>query len=162
MLALTIVVAAWAPWSWSDEGQDDEPVLLVTGEWPPFTSQDMDGSGYFTAVVTQVFERMDQPYEVRFMPWKRTMAMIEKGEAFATFPYRITDQRQQKHTFSRAVTTSSGRLFYLDSRFPNGLQWQDYGDLKDYKIGGTLGYWYEAEFRRADLDSEFVRSDEVN
>ena len=52
--------------------------------------------------------------------------------------------------------------FYLDSRFPDGFQWQDYDDLEGYKIGGTLGYWYEDDFREADLNAEFVRNDEVN
>lgn len=162
VLMLTIVMAAWAPLCWSDGREEAEPVLLVTGEWAPFTSQAIDRSGYFTAVVARVFERMDQPYEIRFMPWKRTTAMIEKGDAFAAFPYRITDQRQQKHHFSNVVATSSGCLFYLDSRFPDGFQWQDYDDLEGYKIGGTLGYWYEDDFREADLNAEFVRNDEVN
>lgn len=155
-------MATWVPLVLSDSAPDRETVLLVTGEWPPFTSQKMDKDGFFTAVVKHVFERMGQPYEVRFMPWKRSVAMVEQGNAFATFPYRTTEKREKKHHFSDPVTTSTGRFFYLDSRFPDGLQWQDYNDLKDYKIGGTLGYWYEKKFRQADLDIEFVRDDVLN
>ena len=150
------------PVAWSNSGNNEQSVLLVTGEWPPFTSRTMDQGGFVAALVTRVFERMNQPYEIRFMPWKRSVVMVEKGDAFATFPYRITDKRRKKHHFSNAVTTSSGRLFYLDSQFPEGIQWQEYNDLKNYTIGGTLGYWYETTFHQADLDTEFVRDDMLN
>lgn len=138
-----------------------EKILLVTGEWFPYTSEKIVGSGYFSEIVTAVFNDMGFEVEYKFFPWKRCEELVKSGEAFATFPYIITDERQKIFTFSDPVANSTGRLFYLKKNFKSEPIWTDYKSLKKYSIGGTFGYWYEAEFKKTGLKVDYSPNDEV-
>ena len=139
-----------------------QKVLLVTGEWIPYTGKNIPHYGFFTEIVTAVFKEMGVDAEYRFYPWKRCELMVKSGEAYAAFPYRITSEREKEFNFSSPVAFSTGRFFYYDEFVTGDVVYASYKDLKPYKIGGVLGYWYEKDFNDAGLNVEYVASDDQN
>lgn len=137
-----------------------EKIKLVTGEYEPYTTEKVKEKGFFTEIVSAVFKEMGMEPEYVFMPWKRCESEVLNGEAFAAFPYYPSEERKKIYNFSDVVTNTAGRLFYIKSKFNKKLNWETYGDLKEYKLGGTLGYWYEKPFKEAGLNVDYAPNDE--
>ena len=52
----------------------------------------------------------------------------------------------KKNLFTDAIIESTAKFFYIKGRnIPENFQWKKLEDLKRYKIGGTIGYWYLEE-----------------
>lgn len=138
-------------------------VVLVTGEWAPYTSEKMDGQGFFTEVVSAVFKEMAVQTKIEFVPWARAEEMVKAGTAFAAIPYTDTDERKAIFDFSDQVANSTGRFFVLqDGKVAKTFDWKVYADLKAYSFGGVPGYWYEKPFKDAGLKVEYTDSEESN
>jgi len=143
-------------------GATAKKVVLATGEWPPYSSEHMEGHGIFTTIVTAVFAEMGVTPVYRFYPWKRAEHEVRKGHAFAAFPYIITPERFAEFTFSESIAFNSGRLFYDTRRYPEGIVFHDMNDLSHYRIGGSLGYWYEEVFKKHGIPIDYAQTDEQN
>jgi len=139
-----------------------EKIIIATGEWAPYTSEQLQGYGFFSEIVFAVFNDMGIYYDIVFYPWKRCEENVRHGKIFAAFPYRITNDRKKDFDFSDVVAVSRGVFFFLKSKLQKEVIWDNYSDLKGYRIGGTLGYWYEKVFKEAGLTTEYVINDEIN
>lgn len=138
-----------------------QKIVLATGEWEPYTSEKMKDQGFFTEIVTAVFKELNIEVEYKFLPWKRCEDMATKGDVFAAFPYMITEERKKTFDFTDTVAKSTGKFFYhKGGNIKDGFNWNSYADLKSYKVGGTLGYWYEKDFQAAGLNTEFVPNED--
>lgn len=138
-------------------------VALVTGEWAPYTSQSMDGKGFFVEIVDAVFKQMKATYSLSFVPWARAEEMVKNGDAFACLPYTVTDERKAVYDFSDIVAKSTGRFFAIKGgRVPAAFAWNTYADLKPYTIGGVWGYWFEDSFKSAGLRVDNADKDDSN
>jgi polar amino acid transport system substrate-binding protein len=137
-------------------------ILLATGEWKPYTSEKMEGLGAFTEIVSAAFEEMGQKPRYVFYPWKRAESETKDGKVFATFPYIMTDERKKDFDFSDPVMISTGKFFYLPERHKSEIVYNQLEDLQAYRVGGTLGYWYETPFKQAGLQVDYTSSDEQN
>lgn len=144
----------------SSSASAQEKIRIATGEWAPYTSEFIDGYGFFAEIVTAVFKEMGMEADYEFHPWTRCETLLKKGEVFAAMPYVITEERKKAYDFSNVVAVSTGRFFYLKSRFPAEVSWNQFADLKPYKIGGVLGYWYEKQFVEGKFAVEFIQSEE--
>lgn len=138
-----------------------EPALLplATGDWAPYTTPDLPGQGIFTEVVSAVLTQAGFAPSYYFLPWKRGEQEVKRGEMFAVFPYIKIEEREKDFYFSDPIMPTTGRFFYLKSRFPKSIDYQDLSDLRPYRIGGVLGYWYTTPFAAAHLNVEYVPSD---
>ena len=170
VFALSGVLTASAAWGQSPaktEGaaklQGSARVVLVTGEWAPYTSESMEGKGFFMEIVSAVFKQMGRDYEVSFMPWTRAEDMVKNGDAFAALPYAINDERRVSFNFSDPVARSTGMLFAVKGgQVATNFAWKTLADLKPYILGGVRGYWYEGEFKAAGLDVQYTSDEESN
>ncbi|MFZ5353253.1 MAG: transporter substrate-binding domain-containing protein [Bacillota bacterium] len=139
----------------------DEVITLVTGEWAPFTSESMEGKGFFTEIVTAVLDEMGVKYEYVFYPWERCEKAVESGSAWAAFPYKYTTERGQKYLFSNNLAFSYNKFFYLKSNpKSSSFKYNTLEDLKDYRIGGVNGFFYKEAFEAAKLKVDWVSSEE--
>jgi len=140
-----------------------EKIVLLTGEWEPYTTEKSAHKGAFSEIVIAVYHEMRTDYKIKFYPWKRAEIMVGEGSAMAAFPYAVTDERQKTFLFSDPVMNSTSKLFYYKpSNKVKITDWKSYADLKAFRIGGVLGYFYEKEFTAAGLNVENVSSDEMN
>lgn len=153
---LTMLVATSTN-SHADTGPARLP--LVTGEWPPYTSQELPGQGVFTEIVSVALTQAGFAPSYTFFPWKRGALEVKQGGAFAVFPYIKIAEREKDFYFSDPIMPTTGRFFYLKNRFPESIDYRDLNDLRPYRIGGVLGYWYSNTFAAADLNVEYVPSD---
>lgn len=135
-------------------------IPLATGEWAPYTSETLAGYGAFTEIVSATFQAMGVQPKFVFYPWKRAEAEVQAGRVFAAFPYIETEARKLEYDFSDPVFISRGKFFYLPERQPAALAYEQLEDLQAYRIGGVLGYWYEAPFKQAGLQVDYTGTDE--
>jgi ABC-type amino acid transport substrate-binding protein len=60
------------------------------------------------------------------------------------------------------LADSKGSLFYYipSKKISRDFNWKTFSDFRNYKTGGTIGYWYEKPFKDAGLDVDYSVSDE--
>lgn len=129
----------------------EETCLLVVDEWSPYTSEEMPYYGIATQIVTAALEASNIPYEVKFVPWSRALEMVKYGEAWATFPWFNTNERDQDYYFSEPIIHVKSTIFYNTNnpKLASGVPpFKTIADLKDYVFGGVNGYYYEAIFEK--------------
>lgn len=143
--------------------QDRERLPLATGEWPPYTSTQMEGYGIVTEITTAVVIEMGMTPDYKFVPWKRAEHMVKNGDAFAAFPYAITPARIKNFSFSdRVLINPNGRFFYRKARFDIPKDAKQLSDLKSYKFGSLAGEASIATLEEAGIRLELVSKDSQN
>ncbi len=132
------------------EGADEATITLVTGEWPPYTGEALNGGGIAVKLVKAVFAEMGRAVDIQFYPWRRCEAYVQRGKAWAAFPYAFTAERRTQYLFSDALFETGNAWFYYGEKM-NSVEYEEIADLRPYKIGVATGYWYEKWLRQAGL-----------
>jgi polar amino acid transport system substrate-binding protein len=145
----------------AEASAEDGAILLVTGEFPPFTSENLDGGGISTEIIRAAFAEMERPVRIEFYPWERSEAMVQSGEAWGAFPYVPTSERQERYLVSNPISYARTMLFYHDDAL-EGVQYNALADLQPYRIGVSLGYWYIPMFEEAALTLDEGSDDLAN
>ncbi len=130
-----------------------EKITLVTGEWPPYTSEHLENYGAITEIISIAFQEIGQEIEYKFYPWRRGFDLVKKGKAWAIFPYFYTEERT-KHVFY-SDTLFSGRTKFFYYKKKKDYTFDTLDDLKNYKVGGIIGYFYEKDFKKAGLQINY-------
>jgi polar amino acid transport system substrate-binding protein len=128
-------------------------------EWPPHTSQNMDGYGVASELITAVTKEMNCKPKYNFYPLKRVFHYLEEGSHWAAFPGSYTKERAEKFIYSDPIFPQVDRFFYYKQK-PK-IKFTKLADLKPYIIGGTKGFWYEKEFKSANLQTYYVSKDVI-
>ncbi len=135
-------------------------VKIATAEWQPYITMKNPNHGHFGQIVDSVFKQMNMQVEYVNAPWKRIETLLKNGDVFAGIPYSYTPERHQYFDYSLPLMNSQYGFFYLKSHYPRGINYQQLNDLKKYRIGGVIGYWYENLFMQNRLNIEYVATDE--
>jgi len=135
-------------------------VLLVTGENPPFVSENIPGNGFATEIIRAVFAEMNTPVTIKFYPWARDELLVKNGEAFAAFPYAATPERAKTFLFSDTFAITSSRLFYY-KRNKSDFTFTTFTDLKNYRIGAVSGYFYVEALKNAGVPYDLSDNEET-
>lgn len=140
-----------------------EEVIIGTSEFPPFISRTDSHNNYLTEVLDAVAAEMGVTFKIEFLPWKRSLHYVEEGKIWGAFPFVITPEREKIYTFSDPLYNVDVKFFYYspDSTAP-AIHYDTYSDLKPYRIGGIIGYYYVDALRKAGLDLELVSSETQN
>jgi len=137
-------------------------LVIATNENPPTVSRNPRES-FLTQILDEAAKSMGVRFDYQFMPWKRCEMALDRGEAWGAIPYIPTEERMVRYFFSEPLYWRRASLFLHD---PGGkrrsVAFKALSDLKGYRIGGVLGYYYESLFREAGLSVEYVASDEQN
>lgn len=146
----------------TSQDTDSNKVLLVTGEYTPYTSEQLEGYGFFTEIVEAALKDMGIEYEIAFYPWQRCREMVEKGEAWASFPYGHTEEHAQLFLLSNNIYPNTHRFFYLkdNEKIKDEVHnFKEISDFKDYTFGGANGYWYGT---KEDFEAQGVSAEWTN
>ena len=125
----------------------EQIIRIASGEWPPYQSEKLEHYGFASRIVTEAFALEDIAVVYDFMPWKRSMEMSKRGKWDATFLWKVTDERKPYFNASMPIIEDQDVFFHLKS---TEFDWNQIEDLKDIKIGATLGYEYGDAFQKAE------------
>lgn len=153
-------VLAWLALSLPVEGTAEQAIEIATGEWPPYTSATAPGFGPHAVRVERVLAAAGYRVRFRFLPWDRAYAKTVAGEFAATMSwYRSEARLQELHFPEIPIGTAGFVVFYVKSRFPDGLRATGLKDLVDreLKVVGVKSYWYARELEALSARIEYVQ-----
>jgi len=140
-----------------------QKVTIAVGEWAPHISEELVHLGVVARIMTEAFESQGYQVEYGFFPWKRSMEYVKSGEWDASGAWSRTEDREPFFYFSDPILEVKTVIFHLKS---TNVNWNSIEDLKNLKIGATIGYNYGAEFEKAEQDGilnvQRASSDETN
>ena len=143
--------------------QTSKTIRLTNGEWQPFLSKDVPHHGFASHIVTEAFALVGVEVEYGFFPWKRSMKLAREGTWDGSAIWGTSEERLQNFHFTDAVVPTTYVFFHLKT---TAFDWDDYDDLSDLKVGGTVEYYYSDAFEAAEAAGVFRtvrgRSDEVS
>ncbi len=139
---------------------EDLQLTLATGEWQPYTSKEMTNYGLFTEIISAAFKEMGVTPQYRFYPWRRCFMSVKQGDIFGAFPYVITEKRKKDVFYSEPIISSNNLFFYRIDKFPQGIVYDRLEDLKTYRLGGVIGYFYEEMFKQENLTVSYFSTEE--
>jgi len=124
-------------------------VSFAIGEYSPYISENLQGYGPTTQIITEACKRSGIKPKYFFMPWNRVLYTLSKGKYFASFFWSRTKERKKNFIFSDCIINEGlTGIFYKKSKFPEGIKFNDWSDLAGYKIVGVSAYYYEEEFKK--------------
>lgn len=104
-------------------------IIILTGEYPPYSSQLIPGNGIAVEIVKKVCEVANLNCSLQFLPWLRCEYLVENGKAFAAFPYAYSDERKEKYFYTEPLYyLTESHFFYFDKK----LNYQKEITLKRY------------------------------
>jgi len=114
-----------------------ESFKLVTGEFAPFTGQDLPDGGLTSEIIKRAFETMEHTTRIEFRPWKRGYQSTLKHEYFGTFPYVKTKERSEQFFYSNPIYTARVLWFARDDL---DIPYTKDEDVKGLRACNPLGY----------------------
>lgn len=159
--SITLVVLVFA-FSFSAVAEP-RAVRLANGEWPPYQSEHLEHYGLASRIVTEAFALEGINVEYGFFPWNRSFMLAKKGRWDGTLVWSYSEERAKDFYYSDPVIHSTWVFFHLKT-IP--FDWNTIDDLKPFKIGGTIGYFYDKEFQEAEESGKIrvfrIAEDEQN
>ncbi|WP_417433318.1 substrate-binding periplasmic protein [Kiloniella sp.] len=117
LFALTEIISSRA-------GADE--LKLTTGEYPPFTSEHIPGGGVVSEIVELVIMEMGHDFVVDYLPWKRGYILSKKGKYAATYPYLLTEEREDEFLYSAPIIEWESKVYV---RRDSGIEYHSSLDL---------------------------------
>ena len=145
----------------STNAHASKTLIFGTGEWEPITSSKLENNGLASEIVKNAFAIHGVNIHIKFLPWKRCEYLLSNQKLDAIFPYTKTPERNIRFNFSDPVVVVRTHFFYMKNKIKQ-LKFKSYKDLKPYRIGGILGYYYQTTFDKAGLNVEYVSTTEQN
>ncbi|MCJ8297503.1 MAG: transporter substrate-binding domain-containing protein [Pseudomonadales bacterium] len=129
--------------SWSQN------IKMVTTEWEPYYSSNLEAGGVVTAVVVAAFKKVGHETTINWYPWSRALKIVEYGGADVVMGAYYSEERTEKYYFSDPFFSIDVGLIALKN-----LGIDHYKSLKSlapYTIGAVRGWVYTDEFDSANF-----------
>ncbi len=138
----------------------NEIVTMAIGEWSPYTSEkDLKGK-IAEVIVTEAFKLENINVIFKYYPWKRSYKNAEYGKVTGTFPWQKTKEREKEMIFTKNPIISIKTVFFHLKSLD--FKWNNYEDLKKYKVGATLGYADVELLQKNDITVDVVTKESLN
>ncbi|BDU51230.1 substrate-binding periplasmic protein [Haliovirga abyssi] len=134
-----------------------ETIKLTNGEWAPFNGAKLKGYGFASDVVTKTFAKVGVDVEYKFFPWKRGYILAQRGNYDGTVSWGKVGDRENYFYFSDEPILSGETVFFYMKG--NDFTWDKLEDLKEKRIGGTLGYSYTKSFKNIGKKLDLAHTD---
>jgi polar amino acid transport system substrate-binding protein len=130
---------------------DKPTVKMACTNFPPYKIIDKEGSnhkGIDLDVIKAAFSKMERSVEFDFYPWKRTVAMVERGTADALCGCAYRPEREEKFIYSDVMGNHSQGIFLKESSELNSVS--SLADLQNKSIAAVRGYAVHKELKEQD------------
>lgn len=142
--------------------QASEPMRLCQDDVDVYPWHMASGQGLSNIMLKQVAERLRVSIETESMPWKRCLAMVQKGQIDGAIAASFTPERmtigayplnaQQKPDRNRRMSDETYALFVLNGN-PEGINWDGKTLAKTAKpVAAQLGYSAVELLRKMAID----------
>lgn len=125
------------------------PIKLVTGEWSPYSGQEIEGYGISAAIVSYLFAQMGYQPEFEFLPWSLGENLVLSSQrndnVRGIFPYVKTQSREQRFYLSDSIIDINYSVFYNPNTTPDGADITQASALKNYRVLTIEGYDYHPD-----------------
>lgn len=138
----------------------NEVIKLSTGEWAPYTIENDSKGGVLQKIVNEALklENIDVKYE--FYSWEKAYQMAKELKSDGTIPWFKTSEREKDFLYSKnAIIRTETVFFHLKSL---DFKWQNYEDLKNYKVGETSGFKTAKILEKKGIKVEMALSEKEN
>lgn len=141
--AVLLVLSALSP----VRAAPQEVILYGDDAYPPYSY--LEGgvpSGVYVRILQAAFARMPEyTLTLRLLPWRRSLKMVEQGEAVGVFPpYRRPEERPYIGAYSRPLATEALVVYcaadvaqaVAGAAFPAGYAGLTFGNNAGFQVGG--------------------------
>ncbi|MEJ2794102.1 transporter substrate-binding domain-containing protein [Iodobacter sp. LRB] len=122
---------------------DPIKIRLSNQEWAPYMGKDLAEFGILSKLVFEAFARENVQVSYEFYPNNRTLEVARKGILDGSFGWAISAERQKDLLYTDPVLSATMVFF---ERINDRKPWKKLSDLKNNRIGVTLGNYYSDEF----------------
>ncbi|NDV22684.1 ABC transporter substrate-binding protein [Desulfovibrio sp. JC022] len=159
-IAITLLVLGLSAGS----ARADKVVYLSSLEWPPYVGKHLPGKGTSADIVRRAFAAMGYELKILFLPWKRSMRMVETDfQVVGYFPEYYSSERAEKYVFSKSYGCSPVSLL---ERRKSPVSWGTVDDLAGLRVGFVAGYVNTPQLDEAvangTIKADFAPSDKSN
>ncbi|MCE2593695.1 transporter substrate-binding domain-containing protein [Motilimonas cestriensis] len=137
----------------------EKPLRIVTlQDFKPFIwCKEHHAKGIDIEIVSELFRRVEYPFTIECIPWKRALIYLRRGNADALFSAYKTLEREAFATYlAYPLHTSAFSIFTHQSNTNN---YNQISDLYGKRIGISSGYSVNPEFDQAKAEQRFVISE---
>jgi polar amino acid transport system substrate-binding protein len=127
----------------SHASNDPIKIRLSNQEWAPYMGKNLAEFGILSKLVFEAFARENVQVIYEFYPNNRTLEVARKGILDGSFGWAISAERQKDLLYTDPVL-SANMVFF--ERVNSKKSWKKLSDLKNNRIGVTLGNYYSDEF----------------
>ncbi|BDU50606.1 substrate-binding periplasmic protein [Haliovirga abyssi] len=124
----------------------EKTIVFATDEWAPYHGSSLKNQGILSEIVKEALKEEGYGCEIKFMPWKRALALVKKGIYDAVLGGYYSAKRGEDYLFTDKIIDITVSFFSYKNIKYNTLK-----DLKGYKIGVVSGYFYTEEFEKSNL-----------
>ena len=141
----------------------DNRLVLSTGGWPPFITDEQRHDGFIGHLIRDVFAESGIEVEYQYVPWRRAYVEASVGDFAGTAVWMDAPDRHDDFIYSDPVLDETFVFFYRRDRL---FDWNTFDDLQGLTLGGVIGYSYgpglDAAIADGTVQIEWVRDDEAN
>ncbi|MCP3921579.1 MAG: transporter substrate-binding domain-containing protein [Desulfobacterales bacterium] len=135
-------------------------ITIDIGDWEPFTSSRVKNANITEKLVIEAFKLVKIKVNFKYYPWKRSLVNVKKGESVATFPWMKSKERDKQFYYSEQPVLKEKTVFFHLKY--SGFKWNNYNDLKKYRIGGTIGYLQAEDLQKRGIKVQMVGIEDLN
>ncbi len=138
----------------------EKTVSFHIGEWPPYVSEDRSRKYLAEELVTEAFAHQGYKVRYEYFPWKRSYINVKNGNSHGTFPWYVSPEREKDFIIPKEALFQEREVFFhLKS---NDFKWDNFEDLKKYRIGGVIGYNNVDILKAQGVDVVVLNQDSLN
>lgn len=134
--------------------------IAYTHNWLPiaYDEEKHKAVGLGLAIQREIFQRLDQKIEfVPDLPWKRQLAMLERGDIDAMAAIYHNEERALTFDYTAPYHVTEIRIF---KRADSSLEFTQLEDLIGYQGLASLGASFGTEFDK--FDQQYLKMNRIN
>ena len=125
---------------------------LATGEWSPYTGEELPANGVASAIVSDVLRDIGYETQYKFMSWgvalERAASSETDNEIRGSFPYIKTEDREKHFYYSDPIMNQELTAFYNAFTNPQGADINTAEHLGDFNLIQVDGYDYPGTIKK--------------
>ncbi|MDO6528155.1 transporter substrate-binding domain-containing protein [Motilimonas sp. 1_MG-2023] len=132
--------------------------IVTLQDFKPFIwCDEQQVKGIDIDIITELFHRIESPFTIECMPWKRALTYLRNGTVDALFSAYKTTEREAFATYLDYPLHTS--VFSIFTHKGNINSYSQTSDLYDKRIGISSGYSVNPEFDQAKAEQRFAISE---